>query len=115
EVILFSAAMDAWGHHLPRRRAEGIETVLRQTFADDVAVGHHADQVVVLPNRNGAYVMLTHQFGEVGDGGVRADPVDAFVHGFFNLHVGPPYLEWVRYEWQRRPVAFNYTADRVCC
>ena len=51
--------MNAWGHHLARRRATGIEVVLRQPFADDVAVGHHADQAVVLSNRNGAYIMLT--------------------------------------------------------
>jgi hypothetical protein len=62
--------MDAWGHHLPRRSAAGIEAVLSQAFADDVAVGHHPDQLVFLSNRNGAYVMLTHQFREVGDRGV---------------------------------------------
>ena len=60
EVIVLSAAMDTWGHHLARRRAAGIEAILCQPFADDVAVGHHADQLVVLSNRNGAYIMLTH-------------------------------------------------------
>ena len=45
------------------RRA--IEAVLRQASADDVAVGHHADQPVVLSNRNGAYVMLTHRISRV--------------------------------------------------
>ena len=64
EVIVLSAAMDTWGHHLARRRAAGIEAILCQPFADDVAVGHHADQLVVLSNRNGAYIMLTHQFCE---------------------------------------------------
>ena len=61
------------GHHIARRRAVGIEAVLCQPFADDGAVSHHADQMVVLPDRNGAYIMLTHQFREVGDRGVRTD------------------------------------------
>src|ERR671937_694119 len=66
EVIVISAAMDAWSHHIARRRAVDIETVLHQSFADDVTVGHHADQPVVLFNGNGAYVTLTHQFCEFG-------------------------------------------------
>ena len=56
--------MDAWRHHIARRRAAGIEAVLRQPSADHVAVGHHSDQPVVLSDRNGAYIMLTHQFRE---------------------------------------------------
>jgi hypothetical protein len=51
--------MDAWNHNIARRRAAGIEAVLRQPFADDVTVGHHADQPVVLSNWNSADVMLT--------------------------------------------------------
>ena len=74
EAIILSATMDAWGHHIARCRAVGIEAVLCQPFADDGAVSHHADQMVVLPDRNGAYIMLTHQFREVGDRGVRTDP-----------------------------------------
>jgi hypothetical protein len=31
--------MDPWGHHIARHRAAGIEAILRQAFADDVAVG----------------------------------------------------------------------------
>jgi hypothetical protein len=69
EVIVLPTAMDAWGNHLPRRRAADIKAILSQAFADDVAVGHHPDQLVFLSNRNGAYVMLTHQFREVGDVG----------------------------------------------
>src|SRR5713226_6406300 len=30
EVIVLPAAMDAWSHHIARRRAAGIEAVLRQ-------------------------------------------------------------------------------------
>ena len=86
EVIVFSAAMDAWGHHVARRRAASIEAVLRQPFADDVAISHHADQSVILADRNGAYIMLTHQFREVGDRGVGSDPVDALMHHFFDFH-----------------------------
>ena len=49
---MLPAAMDAWGHDIARRRGAGIEALLRQPFADDVAVGHQADQLVVLSNRN---------------------------------------------------------------
>jgi hypothetical protein len=72
--------------NLARRRAAGIKAVLRDPFADDVAVGHHADQPIVLSNRNGAYVMLTHQFCEFGERSVRADPVDSLVHHVFDFH-----------------------------
>src|ERR1700732_1794258 len=92
EIVVIPTAMNAWGHHLARRRATGIEVVLRQPFADDVAVGHHADQAVVLSNRDGAYIMLTHQFREFSDRGVRTDPIDALVHRFFDFHRRPPSL-----------------------
>jgi hypothetical protein len=59
EVILIAATMDAWCHHLARRGAAGIKVFLRQPFAYDVAVGHHADQVIILANRNGADIMGT--------------------------------------------------------
>ncbi len=87
--VVTPAAMDAWGHHIARRRAASIEAVLRQPFADDVAVGRHPDQPVVLSNRNGTYIMLTHQFCEFGNRGVRTDPVDALMHSVFDFHGGP--------------------------
>ena len=62
EVIVIAAAMDAWCHHLARRDAAGIKVFLGQPFAHDVAVGHHADQAIILANPNGANVMLTHHF-----------------------------------------------------
>src|SRR5262249_51276779 len=86
EIVVFLAAMDAWGHHVPRCSAAGIESVLRQAFADDVAISHHADKSVILPDWNGADIVLPHQFREVDDGGVRIDPVDALVHCFFDFH-----------------------------
>src|SRR5258708_31487149 len=102
--------MDAWGHHIARRRAADIEAILRQPFADDVAIGHHADQTVVLSNRNGAYVMLTHQFREFGDRRVWTNPVDALVHCIFDFHGRPPLLKLV-YQ-PRFPSPFDYTTDR---
>jgi hypothetical protein len=44
----------------------GVELVLRQSFADDVAVGHHTDQTIILPDRNGADVVIAHQFSKLG-------------------------------------------------
>lgn len=46
EVIVLPAAMDAWGHHIACRRAASISCP---------APSHHADELVVLSNRNGAY------------------------------------------------------------
>src|SRR5262249_26625729 len=113
EVIVVSATMDAWGHHIARRRAADIEAVLRQAFADDVAVGHHADQMVVLSNRNGADVMLAHQFREFGDGNVRTDPVDALVHRVFDFHGESPLLSLPTVDeiQPRFPRGFDYTTD----
>jgi hypothetical protein len=88
EIIVVPATMDAFSHHIARRRAAGIEIVAREPFADDVAVGHHPDQFVVLANRNAADVMRLHQFGELGNWGVGADPVDTLVHHVFDFHGG---------------------------
>src|SRR5262252_10712412 len=102
--------MDAWGHHIARDRAAGIKAVLRQSFADDVSVCDHADQPVVLSNRNGAYIMLTHQFREFGDRRVWTDPVDALVHCVFDFHGRSPLL---KFAYQPRfPRPFDYTTDR---
>src|SRR6185437_14986230 len=87
EVIVLPAAMDALGHHIPRGRAARIEAVLRQAFADDVAVGHHANKLVVLPDGNRADIMLTHQFREFGDRGVRTDPLHALMHRDLDFHL----------------------------
>lgn len=57
EVIVVPTTMDAFGHHIARRRAASIEITAREPFADDVAVSHHPDQSVVLPDRNAADVM----------------------------------------------------------
>src|SRR5207248_10315480 len=115
EVVVVPAAMDARGHHVARRRAAGVKAVLRQAFADDVAVGHHADQPVVLANRNGADVMLAHQFREFADRGVRTDPVDAFVHRLFDFHGRPPLLKLACADEISAlvPSPFDYTTDRV--
>src|SRR5215471_3436322 len=90
EVVVLAAAMDALGHHVARGGATHVEAVFGQTFADDVAVGDHADQLVVLADRNGADVVVTHQFGDFGDRGIGTDPVDALVHYVFDFHGRPP-------------------------
>jgi hypothetical protein len=38
EVIIIPTAMDARRHHIARRRAAGLEAILRQAYANDVAV-----------------------------------------------------------------------------
>jgi hypothetical protein len=67
EIIIVPAAMDAGGHHIARPASK---LSCANPWADDVAVGHHADQPVVLSDRNGAYIMLTHQFREFGMSGL---------------------------------------------
>src|SRR5262249_22164973 len=86
QIIVFLAAMDAWGHHVARRRPADIKAILGQSLADDIAVSHHADKPVILPDWNGAYIVLPHQFREVDDRGIRIDPVDTLVHCFFDFH-----------------------------
>src|SRR6266404_3016735 len=115
EIIVLPAAMDAFGHHIARPRAASIEVVARKPFADDVAVGHHPDQSVVLPKRNAADVMLPHQFRKFGDKGLRAYPVDSLVHHVFYFHGGPPLLEFQVHLMQCSiaPAFLNYTTDRV--
>ena len=71
EVVVITAAMDAWCHHITRRHAVGIEVVLRQTFADDVSVSHHTDETVVLSDWNSTDIVLAHQFCQFGDRRVR--------------------------------------------
>ncbi len=48
EVIVLAATMDLRGHYITCRCLAGVEVVLRQSFADDVAVGHHSDQTIIL-------------------------------------------------------------------
>src|ERR1700680_1132024 len=92
EVIVLPATMDAFGHHIARLRAASIEVVARKPFADDIAVGHHPDQSVILPDWNAAAVTRPHQFRKFGDWNVWADPVDTPVHHVFDFHGGPPLL-----------------------
>ena len=93
QIIVVAAAMDAWSHHIACCRVARIEVVLRQPFTYDVAVGHHPNQLIVLSDRNGAYIMLAHQFRELDNRGVGANPFNALVHRFFDFHGRPPLLE----------------------
>src|SRR5262245_41066808 len=100
-------------HRAPSRG--GHRSVLRQPFADDVAVGHHPDQPVVLSNRNGTYIMLTHQFCEFGNRGVRTNPIDSLAHHVFDFHDPPPLLDFA-HSVKSNPGsldASDYTTDRA--
>src|SRR5215471_17188434 len=88
EIVLVTAAMDFGGHDVARRPMARIEVVLRQSLADDVAVGHHSDQTVVLSDWDGADVTVSHQLCELGYGGLRTDPIDALMHRVFDFHGG---------------------------
>src|SRR5215210_4597902 len=90
EFIVLRATVDAWCHNIARSHPFGIEAVPRQSFADKVTVGDHADQPIVLSDRNGTDIMVAQQFGQFGKGCVWSDPVDALMHRFLYLHGGPP-------------------------
>jgi hypothetical protein len=94
KIIVLPAAMDAFGHHVARLGAAGIETVAGKSFADDVAIGHHPDQLIVLADRNAADIVRSHQLCDFGDRRVWADPVDALVHRIFDFHGGSPLLRF---------------------
>src|SRR5262245_46554518 len=78
--------MAAGRHPVSRGRSAHIKTILRQTFANDVAIGDHADQPVILANRDSADVVCAHQFGEFGDRGIWTDPLNALVHCLIDFH-----------------------------
>ena len=82
--------MDAFGHHVPRHRARGIEIFARKAFADDVAISHHTDQPIIFPDRTSADIVSLHQFRDFGDGSIGADPIDSLVHYVLDSHGGPP-------------------------
>src|SRR5262249_41475873 len=85
-IVVLPAAVDAWRHNVSRGCSMHIKAIPRQTFAHDVTVGDHADQPVILANRDSADVLCAHQFSEFGDRGIQADPLDALVHCFFDFH-----------------------------
>src|SRR5262249_53532113 len=90
KLVVLSATMDSRSHHVTRRRAACIKAVVGQAFANDIAVGDHAYKVVFLADRNRADVVLTHQFRELRDRGLRTNPLYAFVHRHLDFHHGPP-------------------------
>ena len=64
EFLLIEAEHDARGHHIARGCGLGIQP-LGDAAADDVPVRHHADQTIVLADRDGADVVLAHQSCEL--------------------------------------------------
>src|ERR1700760_1967639 len=106
EIIVLPAAMNTRSHYVARRSAAGIKAIQCQPFTDNIAVSHHANQPVILSNRNCADVMLAHQFREVYDGSIRTDPIDSLVHRVLDFHGGPPLLEFgCTRNMKRRPPA----------
>jgi hypothetical protein len=48
--------------------------------------------------------VLTHQFRELGDRGVRTNPLDALVHRVFDFHGGPLLLELGAFDAMPEPI-----------
>src|SRR5579871_3114999 len=65
DILVLEAISDRFGgHDLPHGGALGVATV-RVTSNSDVTVGQHADQAVILRDREGAGVRLRHQLRSV--------------------------------------------------
>jgi hypothetical protein len=82
--------MDALGHHIAGGHLGAVEVAAREAFADDVAVRHHPDQMIVLADRDRADIVRLHQLCNFSDWGVGADPVDSLMHHVPDFHEGPP-------------------------
>src|SRR5262245_58941908 len=90
EFIVVTAAVDALGHYIARGHLGGVEVAAREALADDVAVRHHPDQMIVLADRDRADIVRLHQPCNFSDWSVGADPVDSLMHHVLDFHEGPP-------------------------
>ena len=79
EVVVVEAVFDLLAHHVAHLGVRAL--ALRHRAHRDVAVGDHADQAVVLADRQHAGVDLRHQAGRVADRLVRVGDPDVLAHG----------------------------------
>src|SRR5690349_8274497 len=100
ELESLQAELDACGHDIACALCQWIEAPGEAT-ADDVSVRHHADQSVVLADRNGTDVTLAHRSCERDNGRVRIDPAHTLVHALFTCMDGS--LIWKRRRVTRHP------------
>src|SRR5262245_5318930 len=79
DIVLVETEMDALRHNFPRGGSFWIPT-LCNAAADNIAIGHHANQSIILTDGNGADVVHAHQIGELFYACQRINPRDALVH-----------------------------------
>src|SRR6056297_3703389 len=85
-VIVFEAVVDAFGHDLAHRAVAG-GLVVRHAAHGDVAIRDHADEAVVLADRQRADIIVAHPLCGIPDCGVGVDEVHGPGHDFSNVHV----------------------------
>src|SRR5690348_15042485 len=84
-IVVRAAIDDALRHDIAgAQRAAGF--AVRKPAADDVAVGYHADEAIILAHRDGADILALHLLRHLGNRSFRRHPRDAFVHDLFNFH-----------------------------
>src|SRR4029077_5267059 len=91
KVCVLTAAMDFCCHYIACSGAVAIEVVLRQFLADDVGVGHHSDQTIILAYPDSAYVVVSHQFREFSHRGGLTQSTPLCIASL-SFMVGPPLL-----------------------
>src|SRR4029077_2129602 len=92
KVFVLTAATDFCRHYIACSGAVGIEVVLRQFLADDVTVGHHSDQTIILAYPDSAYVVVSHQFREFSHRVSGLTQSTLLCIASLSFMVGPPLL-----------------------
>src|SRR5262245_2435677 len=64
DVLLIETEQDSFRHHLFRSCRFWV-FFFKQKTAYDIAIGNHANETIVLTNRNGSDVMLAHEAREL--------------------------------------------------
>ena len=79
DLLIIAAKDDALGHHVARRQLVDVAAVA-YAATDDVAIGDHSDEPIILANGNRADVEFAHLLRNLSDGRLRADPLCTLVH-----------------------------------
>src|SRR5262245_18201350 len=87
DIVRVETEKDAFRHEFARGGAFWV-TSHRDAATDNIAIGHHTNQSIVLPDGDCADVVCAHQSSELFHGRPWINPRDAPVHCLFHFH-GP--------------------------
>ena len=88
EILVFEAVLDFLRHNLVHLRVGPL--ALADTAYCDVTVGDHADQTILLPDRERADIFLEHQLRGFTDGLSGADDANVAGHYVCDFHDDSP-------------------------